>query len=138
MTATVPDSVVSAGTLQCGAAFSYHLSHSASFSPGHRIEIYGSRGALIYRLFSEEILGATGGAGEPAPIAVSAEEERSQTTDREFIDAIRRGGTVSPTFEEGLRYMEFCEAVALSAHSGSAVRLPLAQPAMDSWGNRLG
>ena len=136
--AIVPDSVVAAGTLRCGAAFSYHLSQSASFSPGHGIEIYGSRGALIYRLFSEEILGATGDAGEPAPMVVSAEEERSQTTDREFIDAIRRGVAVSPTFEEGLRYMEFCEAVALSEHSGSAVRLPLAQPAMDSWGKRLG
>ena len=137
VTATVPDSVVAAGTLDCGAAFSYHLSNSASFSPGHRIEIYGSGGALIYRLFSEEILGATADAGEPAPMVVSPEEERSQTTDREFIDAIREGGTVSPTFEEGLRYIEFCEAVALSAHSGSSVRLPLAQPAMDSWGKRL-
>lgn len=137
VTATVPDSVVAAGTLQCGASFSYHLSQSASFSPGHTIEIYGSRGALIYRLFSEEILGATGDAGELTPMVVSAEEERSQTTDQEFIDAIRTDGTVSPTFEEGLRYMEFCEAVALSAHSGSAVRLPLAQPAMDSWGKRL-
>ena len=90
-----------------------------------------------YEIF-ENALGATGDAGEPAPMVVSAEEERSQTTDREFIDAIRRGVAVSPTFEEGLRYMEFCEAVALSAHSGSAVRLPLAQPAMDSWGKRLG
>ena len=138
VTATVPDSVVAAGTLNCGAAFSYHLSDSASFSPGHRIEIYGSRGALIYQLSTDEIQGATEGASEPARMVVSAEEERSQTTDREFIDAIRKGGTVSPTFEEGLRYMEFCEAVALSAHSGSAVRLPLAQPAMDSWGERLG
>ena len=72
VTATVPDSVVVAGTLRCGASFSYHLSQSASFSPGHTIEIYGSRGALIYRLFSEEILGATGDAGELTPMVVSA------------------------------------------------------------------
>ena len=45
---------------------------------------------------------------------------------------IREGTPVLPDFEEGIRYMEFCEAVALSAKTGSAVSLP-PQPRMDSW-----
>ena len=99
--------------------------------------IYGTRGALVYKFFTEEMQGASEGSEQTAPIPVPAEEERFHTTDAEFIAAIREGGPVSPDFEDGVRYMSFCEAVALSAESGQAVELPLQQPAMLSWGRRL-
>ena len=69
-------------------------------------------------------------------IEVSDEEVRLQTTDAEFVNAILHGGTVEPDFEEGVRYMEFTEAVAISAHTGQTVTLP-PEPTMEAWGSRL-
>lgn len=136
--ATVPDSVSVSGGLQNGATFSCHLSSQAALGPGHSIEIYGSRGALVYRLFQEELRGATGDETALVPIPIPPDEERHQTTDLEFVQAILAGTPVSPTFDDGARYMEFCEAAALSAAIGRAVDLPLAEPAMDAWGVPLG
>ena len=135
--ASVPDSLAIVADLECGATATYHFSTHAAFGPGHAIEIYGSRGALVYRLFSDEILGASEGSAELEPIAIPQEEERFQDTDAAFIRAIREGTTVSPDFEEGLRYMEFSEAVALSVKTGAAVSVPPSQPAMDAWGQLL-
>ena len=50
--------------------------------------------------------------------------------------AILHGGTVEPDFEEGVRYMEFTEAVAISAYTGEAVTLP-PEPAIEAWGQAL-
>jgi predicted dehydrogenase len=44
----------------------------------------------------------------------------------EFIEAIRGKGTITQTtFEDGVKYMEFTEAVARSAAEGRAIALPL-------------
>ena len=44
----------------------------------------------------------------------------------EFINAIRGLEPVTHTsFDDGVRYMEFTEAVTLSAESGERVHLPL-------------
>ena len=130
--AGVPDSVVVAARLECGASDSYHFSGHVACPPAQAIEIYGSSGTLVYDLFADEIRGASRDNPELAPVAIPPEEERFQDTDALFIQAIREGTPVRPDFEEGIRYMEFCEAVALSAKTGSAVSLP--PPArMDSW-----
>lgn len=130
--AVVPDSLAVAADLECGATASYQFSTCAAFGPGHSIEIYGSRGALVYQLFTEEIRGASEGSEQIQPIAISQEEERSQSTDAEFIQAIREGTKVNPDFEEGLRHVEFCEAVAISLKTGAAVSVP-PQAAMETW-----
>jgi predicted dehydrogenase len=134
--AAVPDSLVVAAELECGAAASYHLSTCAAFGPGNSIEIYGSRGALIYQLSTDEIRGASTGSENLEPITIPPDEERLHSTDAEFIRAIREETQVSPDFAEGVRYMAFCEAVAISLKTGTAVRVPPPQPAMYSW-NRL-
>ena len=46
--------------------------------------------------------------------------------EEEFINAIRGTEQVKlTTFEDGVKYMEFTEAVTRSAQSGEAVSLPL-------------
>ena len=77
----VPDSVAVAAQLECGATASYHFSNWAAGSPGSRIEIYGDRGALVYRLFAEEIRGLTGDGTEFKPIPIPGAEQRVQDTD---------------------------------------------------------
>ena len=132
----VPDSISVSAELQSGATMSYHLSSHARFGPGSWVEIYGTHGALVYKLFAEEIMGASGGDEALGPLEVPADEVRTQTTDAEFIAAIRGGPPVSPSFEEGLRYIEFCEAVAQSAMSGKRIQMP-PEPKMDAWGTYL-
>jgi len=132
--ATVPDSIAVTAELACGATASYHFSDCASGGPGHLVEIFGSRGALSYRFFAEEIRGQREGSSNWEPILVPAEEERQQTTDAEFVQAILAGGTVTPDFAEGVAYMRFCEAAAFSAHSGRSVDVMNLHPQMAAWG----
>ena len=134
--ATVPESVAITANLESGAAASYHFSTEASFAGPHKIELYGSKGALIYTLFGDEIHGATAGMTSLQPIEPDPDEIRLQTTDAEFISAIREGTPVSPSFEEGVRYMEFCEAVGQSVHFGRVVDIP-PEPLMATWGRAL-
>lgn len=134
--AAVPDSVTIAADLECGAVASYHFSTEASFAGPHKIELYGSKGALVYTLFNDEIHGATSGMSSMQPIEPTPDEIRLQTTDAEFIQAIREGTPVHPSFEEGVQYMEFCEAVGQSVHFGKVVDLP-PEPLMATWGRTL-
>ncbi len=130
--AGVPDSVVVAARLECGASASYHFSGHVACPPAQAIEIYGSTGTLVYDLFADEIRGATTSNPQLVPVSIPPEEQRFQETDALFIRAIREGTPVLPDFEEGIHYMEFCEAVALSAKAGTAVSVP-PQARMDSW-----
>ena len=43
---------------------------------------------------------------------------------------------VAEDFEEGVCYMEFPEAVVISAHTGKRVTLP-PEPTMEAWGQPL-
>jgi predicted dehydrogenase len=131
--AVVPDSLAIVAELHSGATASYHFSDCASYGPGHAIEIYGMRGALVYQFFPDVLRGATEGSEQLEVIKISPAEERLHTTDVEFIRAIREGTPFSPGFEEGLRYMEFCEAVAASVYTQRPVVLPPAQPFMKHW-----
>ncbi len=134
--AAVPDSVAITANLQSGAAASYHFSTEASFAGAHKIELYGSKGALIYSLFGDEIHGATTGMSSMQPIEPDPDEIRLQTTDAEFIQAIREGTPVHPSFDEGVQYMEFCEAVGQSVMFDKVVDLP-PEPLMATWGSTL-
>ena len=134
--ATVPDSISISAVLECGATASYHFSTHASFAPPQAIEIYGTRGAIHYTLFGDVLRGATAGDDTLQEIEVPDDEVRLQTTDAEFVNAILHGGPVQPDFEEGVRYMEFTEAVAISAYTGEAVSLP-PEPTMKAWGQML-
>ena len=133
---TVPDSVSITADLECGATASYHFSTEASFAGPHKIELYGSKGALIYTLFGDEIHGATVGMSSIQPIEPDPEEIRLQTTDAEFIQAIRGGTPVHPSFDEGVLYMEFCEAVGQSVMFDKVVDIP-PEPLLATWGRTL-
>ncbi len=134
--AAVPDSVAITANLESGAAASYHFSTEASFAGPHKIELYGSKGALIYSLFGDEIHGATAGMSSMQPIEPDPDEIRLQTTDAEFIQAIREGTPVHPSFDEGVQYMEFCEAVGQSVMFDKVVDLP-PEPLLATWGRTL-
>ncbi len=142
---SVPQSLSIAAELQGVATASFHVSFRVPRGPGSSIEIYGTRGVLDYKLLvekpggmveDEELAGMTEGETEMHPIEMPAEEQRDRTMDAEFIEAIRNGTPVAPDFAEGVRYMEFCEAVAQSIYEGRTISMP-PKPKMDSWGRPL-
>jgi len=132
----VPQSLAISAELQNGATASFHLAMGPSNGPGSWFEIFGTKGAIIYKLFAEEIQGATESDDGLHPIEIPADEARTQTTDAEFIGAIRNGGPVHPGFEEGVRYMEFSEAVAQSLMEARTITVP-PEPKMLAWGKTL-
>lgn len=121
----VADSLGIVGRLRNGALGVFHFSGAAYLGGENRIELYGSKGTLVYGITSHRILGGQSGDRELHPIEIPAELAREWTAEADFVNAIRTGAPVTPDFEEGLRYMEFTEAVYRSARSGRAVSLPL-------------
>lgn len=123
----IADSLAIATEMENGALSSWHLTGVSRHPQPHRIEIHGSDGTLIVNRAdaeSPELLG--GRVGEPLrPLGIPADRYRHWRAEADFVDAIRLGTPVSPDFTEGLKYMEFTEAVYRSAQQGREVRLPL-------------
>jgi predicted dehydrogenase len=128
-----PDSVHVLSVLEGGARAVYQLSSVTPFGQQAGIWLFGSEGVLHYDLLSDRMRGASlqSGAGEAGAdalpeIPIPPARARSWQVEAEFINAIRTGSPIQfTTFETGVAYMEFTEAVAQSAQQGSAVDLPV-------------
>jgi predicted dehydrogenase len=121
----VADSIGIVASLRNGALGVFHFSGTAYHGGDNRIELYGSEGTLIYPVSSHAIVGGRKNDPGLQPLAIPSELVREWRAEAEFVDAIRTGSPVSPDFEEGLRYIEFTEAVYRSARLGQTVTLPL-------------
>jgi predicted dehydrogenase len=121
-----PDSVHVLTGLPNGARGIYHLSAVVQHGAGFQICLYGSQGTLQYQLSPHDSLwGAR--QGETLQEIEVPEAQRGQwRVEADFVEAIRGGKRPQLTdFETGLKYMEFTEAVELSARTARAVNLPL-------------
>src|SRR5262249_36997722 len=130
-----PDSVQVLAVLENGARATYHLSAVTPHGHGMGIHLYGSEGALHYDLTADRIVGGSrrrgaGGARreELVEVPIPPEKAVGWRVEADFVEAIREGRPVRLTdFETGVAYMEFTEAVAVSAERGEAVPLPLGE-----------
>lgn len=128
-----PDSVQVLAILEGGGRATYHFSGMTPFGQTALIQLFGSDGVLQYDLLSDQIRGASRRTGassaklnELAEIPVPADKARTWTVEADFIAAIREGRPIElTTFEAGVAYMDFTEAVARSAETGASVTLPL-------------
>jgi predicted dehydrogenase len=121
-----PDHVQVLTLLANGARGVYHFSGVAQHGQEMLIRLYGSEGMLQYDLRSDRIHGQNKASGTLTEIPIPAEQARAWTVEADFVAAIRTGAPVRFTdFATGVAYMEFTEAVALSAQRGEAVDLPL-------------
>jgi predicted dehydrogenase len=127
----LPESAVVAAEMENGALATYHLGAVSHHPQANRVEMHGSEGTLIASLAANasDIQGARKGE-ELRQIPVPPEERREWLAEAEFIRAIREGGPVTPDFYEGLKYMEFTEAVWRSSEEGRSVELPLEKQAV--------
>lgn len=128
----MPDSVAITAELECGATASFHFSNSTAFAPPNAIEIYGTKGALRYVMFGDLLLGAQSGDDDWSTINIPPEEEGSQDSDIQFVKAILGGPSPTPSFKDGLQYMEFTEAVAQSIQNGKTISVP-PEPKLNDW-----
>ncbi|WP_169977898.1 Gfo/Idh/MocA family protein [Tautonia rosea] len=122
-----PDSVQVFTTHEDESIGIYRLSGVVRHNLGTSIELYGSRGTLLYDLESETI--QVGRLNQPLrTVAIPEVERGGWQVEADFIAAIRGERPVTRTdFLTGARYMQFTEAVARSSRSQGPVNLPLSE-----------
>jgi predicted dehydrogenase len=121
----VPDVVQVFGQWPNGLAGSLEWSGVAQFAPDETLTIFGRDGTLVYNFTQDKIFGARRGEQLLKELAIPPELERPWTVERDFIDAVLTGGHPEPSFETGVKYLEFTEALNQSARGGHAIELPL-------------
>jgi predicted dehydrogenase len=105
-----------------------HLAFSAVTGLGATGDawLFGTEGTLHLDTGSMTLYGGRRGEDVLMEIAVATEKKESWRVEEEFINAIRGLEQVRlTTFEDGLAYMEFTEAVTKSAQSRQSIFLPL-------------
>jgi predicted dehydrogenase len=124
--ATIPDHVEVLYELGNGAPVHMKFSETTGLSRGNDIWIFGSEGTIHVDDQQNIFVGRRGDrelAAHPNP----REGQARHRVEEEFINAIRgREPVTMNTFEIGVRYMEWTEAIYRSAEAGAAVNLPLA------------
>jgi predicted dehydrogenase len=121
----VPDVVQVTGEWRDGIVGALQSSGVALFAPDATLTLYGRDGTLEYNFTTDQVRGARRGAGVLQTFEVPADLVTPWTVEHDFITAVRTGGHPEPSFETGVGYMEFTEAVHLSSLTGREVQLPL-------------
>jgi len=120
----VPEHLDVTAKMACGAQAHFQVSAVAGLTGAPEVFVSGSEGTLH---FSEDQLhGGRRGDSRLTEIDIPANEKGGWRVEQEFVNAIRGLEPVQlTTFTDGVKYMEFTEAVARSASTGKAVDLPL-------------
>lgn len=125
----IPDHVEVLADLECGAAAHFRFSAVTGFHPGSHAALYGREGTLHLDIGSRRLLGGRRGDAALGVLADLSGQPDGWRVEAEFVGAIRGTEPVRrTTFADGVRYMEFTEAVLRSWRRGVAVDLPLSDP----------
>jgi predicted dehydrogenase len=118
----VPDHVEILATLGRGATAHMRFSTVTALAPPSEVWIFGTEGTLRVESDARRLSGGRRGDKALSEIPIPAERRIGWRVEEEFVNAIRGREQVSrTTFEDGVRYMAFTEAVWKSAASGQAV-----------------
>lgn len=115
-TIRIPDHLDVLGEFESGATLHLRCSQVTGACPTpNDFILYGAKGTLRLDLTRGD-LRLSRPDGREAPVNVPPEEAGAWRVEEEFVNAVRGREPVTHTpFAEGLRYMEFTEAVALAA-----------------------
>jgi predicted dehydrogenase len=117
----VPDHVEILATLGRGASAHMRFSTVTALAPPSEVWIFGTEGTLRVEADARRVSGGRRGDKALREIPIPAERRIGWRVEEEFVNAIRgREKVTRTTFEDGVRYMEFTEAVWKSAQSGQA------------------
>jgi hypothetical protein len=118
----VPDHVDILVNFKSGPVAHLRFSSLTAMAPPPEAWIFGSEGTLRVEVDAKRLTGGRRGDKELKEIAIPAEQRIGWRVEEEFVSAIRGREKITHTnFEDGVRYMEFTDAVAKSASSGQAV-----------------
>jgi len=120
----LPDSVTAITEMANGAVVTNTQMWAGHFGSS-KVEIYGEEGTIIYHAKGDEIWGARKGDKELAPLPIPADLAYEWQVESDFVKAVK-GQKVEgvPTFLDGVKNMEYLEAVYTSGKEGRAVELP--------------
>jgi len=120
---SVPDHVDILAELVCGAQARFQFSAVMGLAPpGPEVWLFGSDGTLRYDASAEKLSGGKRGDSVLSEIPIRPELAGGWRVEEEFISAIRAKEKVKlTTFEDGVKYMQFTEAVSRSACSRTTV-----------------
>ena len=121
----IPEHLDVIAHMECGAQAHLSFSQVSGLGDASEISLYGSKGTLRYK--DKKVFGGQVGDRSLEEIRIPPEEEGTWRVEEEFINAIRGIESIKyTTFEDGVKYMEFTEAVNISMDKGIMVPLPLA------------
>ena len=126
----IPDHVDIIADMACGAQATLRLSAVTGLpSSTGSVWIHGSEGTLHFDRPSGRLRAGRRGDAALAEVAIAPEKAGEWQVEVDFVNSIRLGQPVRLTnFNDGVRYMEFTEAVARSSMSGRTVDLPVGCP----------
>ena len=123
---SVPDHIDTIAKLVCGAQAHLQFSAVTGMARGSEVWVYGTSGTLVIDLVDNLIWLGSPTRESYDSIEISPGEQGSWRVEEEFVEAIRGEIPVTKTsFADGVRYMEFTEAVARSSQTDKAISLPL-------------
>lgn len=121
--ADVPESIGVVAEMESGAMAVYHVSSVARLG-GSAFEFYGTKGS--FKMEDGKVWIAGEGDDEYQLLALPEHPRNGWQVEEDFVDAIREGKPVTHTnFADGVKYMEFTEAVQVSLAEDRKVELPL-------------
>ncbi len=119
---SVPDSIGVFADMACGARATYLFSSVAPMGIAPGIRVHGTAGVIAWEMGDRMMVAKMGEAlavREPEPELAGA-----WRVEADFVDSIREGKPVTLTsFEDGVKYMEFTDAVWKSWNEGRAVEV---------------
>jgi predicted dehydrogenase len=122
---SIPDHVEILCDTYSGPTMHIRFSDVLGHAPSNSIWIYGSKGTLHIDGTEMKLYGGQKSDDRLSEIHIQKGFGGSWRVEEEFINVIRGKEKVTHTsFEDGVRYMEFIEAVTISSNSGEKVHLP--------------
>jgi predicted dehydrogenase len=120
----VPEHIDVIGEMVCGAQYHIQISAVMGLAGAPRATLYGTHGTLQFT--QNKLWGGQKDDKSLSEMEIPAELQGGWRVEEEFINAIRGRETITHTsFADGVKYMEFTEAVTQSLADGVAVTLPV-------------
>jgi predicted dehydrogenase len=121
--APYPEEATVIAETESGAMAMNLLNWAARFSES-RMELYGERGTIVYKMRGDVILGAQEGDEQLQPIEIPPEHDSPWLVEEEFVRLIR-GEVREPsfTFFDGVKNMEYLEAAYRANQEGCWVKV---------------
>ncbi|MEM7128663.1 MAG: Gfo/Idh/MocA family oxidoreductase [Chloroflexota bacterium] len=125
----IPEHLDIIGEMDCGAQLHMQCSTVTGLAGTTNAYLYGDQGTLFVDATNAQdnkLYGGRRGDDELKEIEIPESERGSWRVEEEFVAAIRGEEEITRTsFEDGVKYMEFTEAVNRSMAEGRTVALPL-------------